>query len=143
MVLVREWTEKANDIRYDHIEAYRPRSPNEVEASGRGDCKDKALWLYSKLTAAGARNVQLVIGKKDNQAQEFHAWLYLTLNGQAYLLDPTLSGSVCEASDFGIDEYIPVYSYDRNGAYVYETTGTGPIFATGYETPMPSVAGSN
>ena len=140
MASVQEWLEKANDIRYNHIEAYRPRSPEEVEASGYGDCKDKALWLFAKLSAAGAHNVQLVIGKKDSQAEEFHAWLYLTLGDCTYLLDPTANESFCETSDFGVDEYIPIYAYDHHGAYVYETAVTGLTSAVQDPTQIPSVA---
>lgn len=142
MEAVKQLTEKANDIRYDHIEDFRARSPEEVEASGRGDCKDKALWLYSKLTAMGAQDIQLVIGKKDSRAQEFHAWLYLSLNGHTYLLDPTFSASVSEASDFGAEEYIPVYAYSANGSYVYDTAAAGMTSDPRYEMPIPSIAGN-
>jgi len=135
-------TERAYDFRYDHIEAYRARSPEEVESSGRGDCKDKALWLYSKLAAAGARDMQLVVGKKDNQAQEFHAWLYLSFNGRTYLLDPTFSGSMTEVSEVGADEYIPVYAYDNHGSYIYETATAALNFDPRYQTPIPTVAGA-
>src|SRR5204862_8270892 len=65
LATVEKLAEKAHDIRYDHLEDYLARSPEEVESSGRGDCKDKALWLYSKLLAVGARDLQMVIGKKD------------------------------------------------------------------------------
>lgn len=140
MTSVQEWLEKANDIRYDHIEAYRLRSPEEVEASGYGDCKDKALWLFAKLSAAGAHNIQLVIGKKNSQAEEFHAWLYLTLGGCTYLLDPTANEPICEASDFGVDEYIPIYAYDHHGAYDYEIAGTGLTTSMQDPTQIPSVA---
>ena len=139
--LVREWTEKANDIPYNHVEPYRFRSPEEVEASGYGDCKDKALWLYSKLSAAGARHIQLVIGRKDTQAGEFHAWLYLTFCGRTYLLDPTISGSISEASDYSADEYVPVYAYDRSGAYAYATEGDGSTLAINYQMAVPRIAG--
>lgn len=137
---VQDLTERANDFRYDHIEAYKPQSPEGLEATGRGDCKDKAVWLYAKLAAAGAQNVQFVIGKKDSGAEEFHAWLYLTFNGRTYLLDPTFSSSASEASEFGADEYIPVYAYDTHGAYVYESANAGLSFDPRYQMPIPSVA---
>jgi transglutaminase superfamily protein len=135
--VVHNLTERANDFRYEHIEAYRPQSPEQLEASGRGDCKDKALWLYAKLRAAGARNVQMVIGKKDTRSEEFHAWIYLTLDGRTYLLDPTFSSSVVEASEFGAEEYIAVYGYDGAGTYVYDTAAAGISFDPRYQTPMP------
>jgi transglutaminase-like putative cysteine protease len=138
---VQALTERANDFRYNHVEAYKPQSPEELEATGRGDCKDKAVWLYARLAEAGAREVQLVIGKSDSRAQEFHAWLYLKLGGRTYLLDPTFSGSVNEASEFGMEEYIPVYAYDSNGSYIYEGANTGLTFDPRYQMPIPSVAG--
>lgn len=132
-------TEAAYDFRYDHAANYRPKTPQELEASGRGDCKDKAVWLFSKLAASGARDLHLVIGKKHLNADEFHAWLYLKMNGRTYLLDPTFSESAEPVSEFSADEYIPVYSYTGDQSFAYGTSGA-LAGDPRYQTAIPTVA---
>ena len=114
---VGQWTREEHRIRYEHVGDYRWKTPKEVDSSWTGDCKDKALWLYAKLKEAGVRDLRLVIGRKDRGSRQFHAWLYLTLDGLAYLLDPTRSGDVWKQTEFGDDEYIPAYSFDGESAY--------------------------
>ena len=121
---VSHWTEEASSIRYEHLSAYEWKSPAEVDATGTGDCKDKALWLYAKLTEAGARDLEIVVGKKNSRSNEYHAWLYLTLGGRSYLLDPTYSGSVADLSEFRDDEYLPAYSYTASKVFAYRSAAS-------------------
>ena len=119
---VEEWTWKASKFDYSHDDDYHWKTPEQLDAAGAGDCKDKALWLYSKLHAAGAHDLTMVIGKKDAAATEYHAWLYLRLGGKTFLLDPTTDGRVWEVTDFGESEYIPVYGYMAGRAFAYGTS---------------------
>jgi hypothetical protein len=136
---IENWTSQAYDIGYEHTDAYRAKTPEQLEAAGRGDCKDKALWLYAKLAGAGVEDIHFVVGKKDAMADEFHAWLYFKVQGRTYLADPTFSSSVQPASDFDRDEYIPAFSYSGEQAYAYQTAAAS--FDPRYQTSIPSVAG--
>ena len=79
--------------------------PDETEKRGKGDCEDKAIWLYSKLLKDGFADVRLVIGKYRRSDILFHAWVFI--------LDPTKRKTVRELKDFASDYYQPYYSYYR------------------------------
>ena len=49
--------------------------PEETEHLGRGDCEDKAIWLYAKMLAEGFDDVRLVLGKYIESDTVFHAWV--------------------------------------------------------------------
>lgn len=117
---MEKWTREAHRIRYERAGEYEWKSPEEVERTATGDCKDKALWLYSKLRAAGATALELVIGKQNLSDAEFHAWVIAVFEGRSYLLDPASRGSVWEMSDFEWNEYVPFYSYDARNAFAYK-----------------------
>lgn len=119
---VEKWTRAASRIRYEQTGDYTWKSPEQVEADGSGDCNDKALWLFAKLRAAGARQIEVVLGKRELAAATYHAWVRLAMAGKTYILDPTESGVVWESGEFGPAEYVPCYSFDGSRTYAYEPT---------------------
>jgi len=85
--------------------------PSETERKGRGDCEDKAIWLYAKLLKNGFKNVRLVIGKYRKSDIIFHAWVVWYHENRIFILDPTHQSSIKELRDFGSGRYRPYYSY--------------------------------
>lgn len=118
---MEKWTRAAHRIRYERVGDRPWQTPEQTERSATGDCKDKALWLYSRLREAGATALELVIGKQNLFDAELHAWVIARHADRNYLLDPTHCGSVWELSDFDWDEYVPFYSYDGNNAFCYRS----------------------
>jgi len=117
---IEKWTRRAYRFGYEHIGDYEWKTPEEVERTFTGDCKDKALWLFSRLRASGAPALELVIGKRRLSDTKFHAWVVAFHDGRIYLLDPVSRGSVWETSDFEWDEYVPAFSYDGRQSFSYE-----------------------
>ena len=120
MDAMEKWTRRAYRFGYEHTGDYEWKTPEEVERTSTGDCKDKALWLYSKLKAAGAAVIELVIGKRHLADADLHAWVVASHQGRTYLLDPASRSSAWEVSEFEWDEYIPVFSYHENQAFSYK-----------------------
>jgi predicted transglutaminase-like cysteine proteinase len=85
--------------------------PHQTEKRGKGDCEDKAIWLYSKLLKKGFKNVRLVIGKYRSSDIIFHAWVVWYHKSRIFILDPTHQGAIKELKNFSSDYYRPYYSY--------------------------------
>jgi hypothetical protein len=76
----------------------------------RGDCEDKAIWLYTQLRKNNYENVALVIGKYGPQSREFHMWVTYTDDaGQHMLLDPTIQRKPWKVSAFPDKLYRPAH----------------------------------
>lgn len=88
--------------------------PEETEKKGRGDCEDKAIWLYSKLIREGFEDVRLVIGKYRDSSTSFHAWVVWYSGDKIYILDPTKNKGIWDIKDYPSGYYKPYYSYYRN-----------------------------
>jgi len=111
-------------FRYAHAEPYVPEDPAVTEAHHAGDCKDKALWLMSKMGGSP----RFVIGKLDRGARLSHAWLEWYSDGQVWILDPTMLARPIPREKKRINEYLGLYVYDKKGAYQrYETQQPEPI----------------
>jgi hypothetical protein len=97
---------------------YSPRwkTPREVTAATAADCKGKAVVIYERLRAIGARHVRFVIGKHKPSDLRTHAWVEWTTTEGNYVLDPTFNRSVQRQAAFD-SMYIPDYAYD--GAHKY------------------------
>jgi hypothetical protein len=110
---------KARSFRYVHD----PRqdqwmSPEETEIKHSGDCKDKALWLYTELKRNGYSNVRLVIGKYRSFDKVFHAWVLCTDDSNiTYLLDPTIQKQAWQEAGFAGGFYQPLYSFNGQNRY--------------------------
>lgn len=95
---------------------YVPLLPEETEARRAGDCKDKALWLASKMQDP---SVRFVIGKGHPGDVKNHVWLVWSSNGRWWILDPTRSSRPIAAEEVPPGDYCVWYSYDRSGSYCH------------------------
>ena len=110
---------KARLFRYAHDSRQNQwQSSEETEINRSGDCKDKALWLYTQLKKNGYIHVRLVLGKYRSFDRLFHAWLLYTDNSNiSYLLDPTLQKRVWEEASIASGFYKPIYSFNGRNRY--------------------------
>lgn len=107
----------AHSFRYRSEAQDRWQSAEETDARRSGDCEDKALWLYQKLTQGGHREVSLVVGRKAG-ARGLHVWVTLRGAGNTLLiLDPSTQNRLWKESDFPKSSYVPLYSFDANGSH--------------------------
>ena len=109
MLTVNHWMQDLRDIPYGyHIEW---KTPDEVESRMPADCKGKAVALYQRMQAHGAKNVRLVIGKRAPTSSTTHAWLVWETEGGSYVLDPTFNWMAARADQVGEQAYVPLYAY--------------------------------
>lgn len=101
-------------FRYRQSHPYIPRPADEVERTGYGDCKDKALWLATRL---GDESIRFVIGKQRAHSRESHAWLEWESGGVTWILDPTIRSVPRDKRSFPPTTYIPLWSYTKSGAW--------------------------
>ena len=113
--LVNSWMGELRDIPYGyHLEW---KTPSEVETGGPADCKGKAVALYERMHAAGARNVRLVIGKRAPTSRMTHAWLVWDTSNGTYVLDPTFSWTAWRSEQVEQGNYVPYYAYAGSRKY--------------------------
>src|SRR5215213_7197577 len=106
---VNEWMGDLRDIPYGyHVEW---KMPSEVETRGPADCKGKAVALYDRMTAAGAKNVRLVIGKRAPTSRVTHAWLVWETAQGTYVLDPTFNWMAWRSEQVNDGTYVPFFAY--------------------------------
>ncbi len=113
---VKNYLKTASKFKYkaDGVGADNWQLPFETEALGRGDCDDKAIWLYSKLLKEGFNDVRLVLGNYKRGKLSVHMWVNWYHNGQVYILDPTINNGISRAEDYSKDYYKPYYSFHRD-----------------------------
>ncbi len=91
--LVRE----GHSFTYRFTDPYTPEAPEVTARDRAGDCKDKALWLASKL---GDASVVFVIGYIRPASRMAHAWLrWRDASGLEWVLDCTNFDSPLIAPD--------------------------------------------
>ena len=88
--------------------------PSETERLGKGDCDDKAIWLYSKLLKNGFDDVRLVVGNYKRGKLSVHMWVNWYHNGHVYVLDPTIDNGIRQTEEYSKDFYRPYYSFHRD-----------------------------
>jgi hypothetical protein len=113
--LVNEWMGILRAIPYGYDLEWR--TPQEVETGTVADCKGKAVALYEKMHAAGAKDVRLVIGKRTSVSRKTHAWLEWSRLGSTYVLDPTINWTACRTAEIGRHNYVPLYAYSGSQKY--------------------------
>jgi transglutaminase-like putative cysteine protease len=110
---------EGNSFRYSFTEPYLAATPEVTARTRTGDCKAKSLWLCNEL---GDRSVRYVIGKARRTSKISHAWVMWNDGARWWILDPTNSTRPIAADRTSRSEYIPLYSYDRNGCYRHAAT---------------------
>ena len=106
-------------FRYSFTDPYVAASPAVTERTRKGDCKAKSLWLVDQL---GDANVRYVIGKARATSKISHAWVMWHDGRDWWILDPTNTSRPIAAARVASNQYIPFYSWARNGSYRHATT---------------------
>jgi predicted transglutaminase-like cysteine proteinase len=106
---VNQWMGDLRDIPYGYHMEWK--TPSEVKTRQPADCKGKAVALYERMQASGAKNVRLVIGKRAPTSRVTHAWLVWENSGSTYVLDPTFNWMACHSEQIGEGSYVPLYAY--------------------------------
>lgn len=118
MVAVNRWA-NAKPYVPDWINWHVPdywETPGQFIAYG-GDCEDYAITKYFSLVRLGFSPDDLrIVIVNDTSKQVFHAVLAVRLNGQTWLLDNEAARVVAMDS---VAHYIPVYSLNQNGWWLY------------------------
>ena len=109
VALVNHWMEDLRDIPYGYQMEWK--TPVEVQSRRPADCKGKAVALYQRMQANGAKNVRLVIGKRAPSSRMTHAWLVWETENGSYVLDPTFNWMACRSEQVGRRSYVPLYAY--------------------------------
>lgn len=96
--------------------------PEETERRGKGDCEDKAIWLYTKLLSEGFHNIRLIIGKRREDSRMLHAWVAWYQKEKVYILDPTFQSQIWEIQQYPKGYYKPYYSFYREKSWNHLTS---------------------
>ena len=119
MERVRSLMHEGREFRYSFTSPYVAATPDVTEATRSGDCKAKALWLADQLNDG---SVRFVIGKARRASQMSHAWLLWQHNNRWWILDCTNNWDPIPADRVSSSQYIPYYSFDKNGEYRHRAT---------------------
>ena len=109
MAVVNNWMADLRDIPYGYQLVWK--TPEEVESRQPADCKGKAVALYERMQAHGAKNLRLVIGKRAPTSRMTHAWLVWETDNGTYVLDPTFNYMATRSEQIGSRSYVPLYAY--------------------------------
>ncbi len=120
---VRKYLETASRFQYkaDTVGADYWQTPYETEKLSRGDCEDKAIWLYSELIKEGFDNIRLVVGEYKRSEASTHVWVNWYHDGSAYILDPTINDGIWKAKAYPKEYYKPSYSYYKGKKWKHRT----------------------
>lgn len=102
----------ARSFRYtsDKSKTDKWQSASETSRSYRGDCEDKAIWLYTRMRQDGYRDASFVIGRYGPSSVEFHCWVtYVNEAGETILLDPTIQRKPWKIDAFPERLYRPMH----------------------------------
>lgn len=124
MLTVNQWMNRLREIPYGF--SRRWKTPAEVESATVADCKGKAMSLYKRMRAHGARNVRLVIGKYYVSDLQTHAWVEWQTTTGNYVLDPTFNSTATLTAQNSLMTYIPFYAYEGDRKYRAPTAPFAP-----------------
>jgi hypothetical protein len=123
MAQVRQMMLQGRGFHYRMSNPYVAALPEQTAQKRSGDCKDKALWLCSRL---GDADVRFVIGKTEPRARINHAWVMWRSEDRWWVLDCTLRSAPIPADEIPHNRYIPLYSYGKDASYRHEATQVNP-----------------
>jgi hypothetical protein len=66
------------------------QTPKETLALKTGDCEDKAILLQHLFMLEGIKS-KIIIGKSTDEADTYHAWNEVEINGKIYIADSTMN----------------------------------------------------
>ena len=114
MERVNELMREGRSFRYSFTTPYVAALPAVTASLKAGDCKAKALWLCDQL---GDQNVRFVVGKSHATSKLSHAWIMWQHEGRWWILDCTNDSRPIAADTVSQNDYIPQYSWSKNGTY--------------------------
>jgi predicted transglutaminase-like cysteine proteinase len=126
LTTINQWMMQLRAIPYKY--SLQWKTPEQLDSDFATDCKGKAIMLYAKMRAIGARHVRFVIGKHNVADLRTHAWLEWDTTQGTYLLDPTLNSAVERTKEHDVATYIPLYAY--NGSRKYRASYYPPSCAS-------------
>jgi hypothetical protein len=135
---IRKLLKIGRSFRYSFTEPYVAALPERTAALRSGDCKAKSLWLIDQLND---RSVRFVIGKVRMNSPMSHAWVMWNDGSLWWILDPTNKREPIRADRVSSGEYVPFYSYGKDGARLHR--GFGPVAARSANLPWETVADSD
>ena len=106
---VNHWMSELRNVPYAYQRVWQ--TPRQVESGAPADCKGKAVALYRRMKANGARNLRLVIGRRSMWSGTTHAWLEWNTARGNYVLDPTFHPNAIPSAKLGTHSYVPLYAY--------------------------------
>ncbi len=116
---VRQLMHEGREFRYSFTSPYVAATPDVTATTRAGDCKAKALWLADQFND---ESVRFVIGKARRSSQMSHAWLMWEHNNRWWILDCTNNWDPIPADRVSTSQYIPYYSFAKNGEYRHRAT---------------------
>jgi hypothetical protein len=119
MKRVQELLRVGRGFRYSFTDPYTAALPSVTAQTHAGDCKAKSLWLVDQL---GDANVRYVIGRARATSKISHAWVMWNDGRSWWILDPTNTARPIAAEAVSRREYIPLYSWAKNGSYRHAST---------------------
>ena len=120
IVAVNHWMSQLRNVPYAYHRVWQ--TPPQVESGAPTDCKGKAVALYRRMKANGARNLRLVIGRRTMWSGTTHAWLEWNTGRGNFVLDPTFHTNAIPSRQFGSHSYVPLYAYA--GGRKFRASGT-------------------
>jgi hypothetical protein len=97
-------------FRYQMRDPYRA-SPPEVTATRRsGCCKDKSLWLASRINDD---SIRYIIGRARRNSHGLHAWLVWKHSGEWWVLDCTNRSKPLRKDSLAPGEYVSYYQWSK------------------------------
>jgi len=121
--LVNLWMGNLRCIPYGFTPEWK--TPEETESGAPADCKAKAITLYERMQAHGAKNLRLIIGKRTPRSRSTHAWLEWDTAAGHYVLDPTFNWRACRIEDLGRGDYVAYFAFE--GEKKYRVTQTSLV----------------
>lgn len=109
----------AHSFRYQSDKGYDFwQSAEKTDSTKKGDCEDKAIWLYKAMRKLGYRNVYLNVGRYKPSAPNLHAWVtFLDESGNIRLMDPALQQRAWNIQDAPGNLYQPLFAFSGNERY--------------------------
>ena len=134
MKRVESLLSEGRSFRYSFTDPYTAATPAVTARTHTGDCKAKSLWLMDQL---GDSKVRYVIGKARATSKISHAWVMWSDGNIWWILDPTNANRPIPAESASPSEYIPLYSWSKNGSFRHIATslGVAAVAAKGKRAP--------
>jgi hypothetical protein len=107
---VCELMRKGRSFRYQMRDPYRVSRPEVTEARRSGCCKDKSLWLASRINDD---SIRYVIGRARSNSRGLHAWLVWESGGQFWVLDCTNYRTPLRKDRLAPGEYVGIFQWRK------------------------------